>query len=56
MNKKRILITDGAGYLGSMIATYLVKEGHEVTIDKLVSKSSLLHLYFEILSLYLVTF
>ena len=31
-----------------MIATYLVKEGHEVTIiDKLVfSKSSLLHLYF----------
>ena len=46
--KKRILITGGAGYLGSMIATYLVKEGHEVTIiDKLVfSKSSLLHLYF----------
>ena len=46
--KKRILITGGAGYLGSMIATYLVKEGHEVTIiDKLVfSKTSLLHLYF----------
>ena len=46
--KKKILITGGAGYLGSMIATYLVKEGHEVTIiDKLVfSKSSLLHLYF----------
>ena len=48
MKKKNILITGGAGYLGSMIATYLVKEGYNVTIiDKLVfSKTSLLHLYF----------
>ena len=44
--KKRILITGGAGYLGSMIATYLVEEGYDVTvIDKMVfSKTSLLHL------------
>jgi len=48
MKKKNILITGGAGYLGSMMATYLVKEGHNVTIvDKMVfSKTSLLHLYF----------
>ena len=44
--KKKILITGGAGYLGSMIATYLVEEGYDVTvIDKMVfSKTSLLHL------------
>ena len=48
MKKKNILITGGAGYLGSMMATYLVEEGHNVTIiDKMVfSKTSLLHLYF----------
>ncbi len=46
--KKKILITGGAGYLGSMIATYLIEEGHEVTIiDKMIfSKTSLLHLHF----------
>ena len=48
INKKyKILITGGAGYLGSMIATKLVLDGHEVTvIDKLkYSKTSLLHLF-----------
>jgi len=46
--KKKILITGGAGYIGSMLATRLVKDGHNVTvIDKLVyDKSSLNHLFF----------
>lgn len=44
---KKILITGGAGYLGSMISTKLVELGHEVTvIDNLIySKDSLLHLF-----------
>ena len=46
--KKKILITGGAGYIGSMLSTYLVNEGHNVTvIDKFdFSKSSLNHLRF----------
>ena len=45
--KEKILITGGAGYLGSMITTYLVYQGYEVTvIDKLIySKNSLTHLF-----------
>ena len=45
--KEKILITGGAGYLGSMISTYLVYQGYEVTvIDKLIySKNSLTHLF-----------
>lgn len=48
INKKyKILITGGAGYLGSMITTKLVLDGHEVrVIDKLkYSKTSLMHLF-----------
>ena len=43
---KNILITGGAGYLGSTITTELVMNGYNVTvIDKLIySKTSLLHL------------
>ena len=46
--KKKILITGGAGYIGSMLSTYLVNEGHKVTVvDKFdFSKSSLNHLRF----------
>ena len=45
---KRILITGGAGYIGSMLATKLVEIGHDVTvIDKMkYSENSLDHLQF----------
>ena len=45
--KSKILITGGAGYIGSMLATRLVDMGYEVyVIDKLVySKDSLSHLF-----------
>ncbi len=45
--KSKILITGGAGYIGSMLATRLVDLGYEVfVIDKLVySKDSLSHLF-----------
>ena len=45
---KKILVTGGAGYIGSMLTTELVNLGHEVTvIDQLkYDKSSLDHLYF----------
>lgn len=48
MKYKKILITGGAGYIGSMLSTYLVNEGHIVTVlDKFdFSKSSLNHLRF----------
>ena len=29
---KKILITGGAGYIGSKLATKLVNEGHQVTV------------------------
>ena len=47
MKTKNILITGGAGYLGSMLATKLVNLGHNVTvIDKLVySSNSVNHLF-----------
>ena len=45
---KKILITGGAGYIGSMLSTYLVHKGYQVTvIDRFdFSKSSLNHLRF----------
>ena len=45
---KKILITGGGGYIGSMLSTELVNLGHEVTvIDQLkYDKGSLDHLYF----------
>ena len=45
---KKILITGGGGYIGSMLSTKLVSLGYEVTvIDKLkYDKGSLDHLYF----------
>ena len=45
---KKILITGGAGYIGSMLSTELVSLGYQVTvIDKLkYEKSSLDHLYY----------
>ena len=44
---KKILITGGAGYIGSMLATKLVNLGHKVTIVDLLkySSTSLNHLY-----------
>ena len=44
----KVLITGGAGYIGSMLATDLIKDGHEVTIIDLLKydKGSLNHLYF----------
>jgi len=46
--KRNFLITGGAGYIGSMLATALVKMGHKVTIIDLLkfSSKSLNHLFF----------
>jgi nucleoside-diphosphate-sugar epimerase len=45
--KKKILITGGAGYIGSMLSTELINLGHSVTVVDLLKyeKSSLDHLY-----------
>ena len=44
----KILITGGGGYIGSMLSTELLKNGHDVTIIDLMKydKGSLNHLYF----------
>ena len=43
----KILITGGAGYIGSMLCTKLLEEGHTVTSVDLLKydKGSLNHLY-----------
>lgn len=48
MKKYKILITGGAGYIGSMLTTKLIGLGHKVTvIDTLTfSKNSLAHLFY----------
>ncbi len=45
--KKKILVTGGAGYIGSMLTTKLLQLGHDVyVIDSLVfSKQSIFHLF-----------
>ena len=45
---KKILITGGAGYIGSMLCTELVKLGYQVTVIDLLkyNSNSLGHLYF----------
>ena len=44
----KILITGGAGYIGSMLSTKLLEAGHMVTVVDLLKydKGSLNHLYF----------
>ena len=44
----KILITGGAGYIGSMLSTKLLNLGHKVTVVDLLKydKGSLNHLYF----------
>ena len=47
--KKKILITGGAGYIGSKLATKLIKIGHKVTVIDILkfSSKSLNHLFSE---------
>ena len=44
----KVLITGGAGYIGTMLSTKLLEQGHHVTVVDLLKydKGSLNHLYF----------
>ena len=44
----KVLITGGAGYIGTMLSTRLLDLGHQVTVVDLLKydKGSLNHLYF----------
>ena len=45
---KIVLITGGAGYIGSMLFTHLINKGYEVVVIDLFKyyKNSILHLFF----------
>ena len=45
---KKILITGGAGYIGSLLSTKLLELGYQVTVIDLLKydKGSLNHLYY----------
>ncbi len=47
MKTNNVLITGGAGYLGSLLSTELIKKGYKVTVIDLIKyeKNSLKHLY-----------